>query len=285
MENSIEDRINNAYCFLNSMHSDFRTGLYYKEDLENLEHILSDYKRVLKENERYKKSDYETICLENNEFREITDRIQSEYNDLLKDNFKLKNELETKRKEYQETYKDVREELKELRKKNEELRAKWDKDTHILQNKLDYANADRIDLAQQNKELRKENEENKCLHCGKNIAGYCEECYQELIGENAKLQLELKEYKENALFICDPDKNEECKKNNCYINNGECMQTNNIKFRKENIACGIDKGSGEDQTAFVRFIPENLIKFKLAEAEKEIKNTYYQGRRNGKTII
>ena len=51
-ENSIEDRINNAYCFLNSMHSDFRTGLYYKEDLENLDHILSDYKRVLKENEK-----------------------------------------------------------------------------------------------------------------------------------------------------------------------------------------------------------------------------------------
>lgn len=135
--------------------------------------------------------------------------------------------------------------------------------------------------------------ENKCLHCGKNVAGYCEECYQELIGENAKLdykilelsnknvklQLELKEYKENALFICDPDKNEECKKNNCYINNGECMQTNNINF-----AAGIDKGNKEDQTAFVRFIPENLIKFKLVEAEKEIKNTYYQGRRNGKTI-
>lgn len=86
-----------------------------------MQHILSDYKKVLKENERYKKSDYETICLENNELREITDRIQSEYKDLLKDNFKLKNELETKRKEYQETYKDVREELKELRKENEEL--------------------------------------------------------------------------------------------------------------------------------------------------------------------
>ena len=51
-ENSIEDRINNAYCFLNSMHSDFRTGLYY---IENLEHILSAYKRVLKENEKFKK--------------------------------------------------------------------------------------------------------------------------------------------------------------------------------------------------------------------------------------
>lgn len=85
---------------------------------------LSDYKRVLKENERYKKSDYETICLENNELREITDRIQSEYNDLLKDNFKLKYELETKRKEYQETYKDVREELRELKQENEELKNK-----------------------------------------------------------------------------------------------------------------------------------------------------------------
>ena len=51
-ENSIEDRINNVYCFLNSMRSDFRTGLYYKEDLENLEYILSDYKRLLKENEQ-----------------------------------------------------------------------------------------------------------------------------------------------------------------------------------------------------------------------------------------
>lgn len=84
--------------------------------------LKQQIKELRKENERYKKSDYETICLENNELREITDRIQSEYNDLLKDNFKLKNELETKRKEYQETYKDVREELKELRKENEELK-------------------------------------------------------------------------------------------------------------------------------------------------------------------
>lgn len=69
-ENSIEDRINNAYCFLNSMHSDFRTGLYYKEDLENLEHILSDYKRVLKENEELKRdrnNNYQMIALAQNE--------------------------------------------------------------------------------------------------------------------------------------------------------------------------------------------------------------------------
>ena len=98
---------------------------------------LSDYKRVLKENERYKKSDYETICLENNELREITDRIQSEYKDLLKDNFKLKNELETKRKEYQETYEDIREELGELKKENEELRKDYYNVINKIENKID----------------------------------------------------------------------------------------------------------------------------------------------------
>lgn len=40
----------------------------------------------------------------------------------IKENFRLKNQLENNRKEYQETYKDVREELKELKKENEELR-------------------------------------------------------------------------------------------------------------------------------------------------------------------
>ena len=54
MENSIEDRINSVYCFLNSMHSDFRIALYYKEDLENLEYIIVDYKNSLKENEELK---------------------------------------------------------------------------------------------------------------------------------------------------------------------------------------------------------------------------------------
>ena len=40
--------------------------------------ILSDYKRVLKENERYQKSDYETICLENKELKEINERLETE---------------------------------------------------------------------------------------------------------------------------------------------------------------------------------------------------------------
>ena len=28
----------------------------------------------------------------------------------------------------------------------------------------------------------------KCLHCGEGEPSYCEKCYQDLIGENAKLQ-------------------------------------------------------------------------------------------------
>ena len=125
--NSIEEDIKILESII-KINNDYLKGIenqtINQKEIKAIEHILSDYKRVLKENERYKRSDYETICLENNELREITDRIQSEYNDLLKDNFKLKNELETKRKEYQETYKDVREELKELRKENEELKNK-----------------------------------------------------------------------------------------------------------------------------------------------------------------
>ena len=53
--------------------------------------ILSDYKRVLKENEEWDRK----FC-----------NLQNLY-------FKLQDESESKRKEYQETYKDVRKELKE----------------------------------------------------------------------------------------------------------------------------------------------------------------------------
>lgn len=55
----------------------------------SIKHILSNYKRVLKENERYQESDYGTICLENNGLSEFLDRIQSEYNDLINELLKL----------------------------------------------------------------------------------------------------------------------------------------------------------------------------------------------------
>ena len=93
--NSIEDRINNAYCFLNSMHSDFRTGLYYKEDLENLEHILSDYKKILKENEILK---------------EEKEQAWEEWNNLEQGSYGTEQKL--------------KQQIKELRKENEELNEK-----------------------------------------------------------------------------------------------------------------------------------------------------------------
>lgn len=92
------------------------------------------------------------------------------------------------------------ENIKKLQKENEELRAKWDKDTHILQNKLDYANADIIDLAQQNKELRKENEglNNRCRNLDKEAQAYLEE----LAGDNTLTRRTIKQLQEE---------NEECK--------------------------------------------------------------------------
>ena len=41
----------------------------------------------------------------------------------------------------------------------------------------------------------------KCLKCGKGVPHYCEKCHQDLIGENAKLQLELSKYKQLHINI------------------------------------------------------------------------------------
>jgi len=144
MKNSIEEDITKIntyielilekdYCNCNELntilgkHCDGSKNVAYA-----MQHILSDYKRVLKENEILK---------------EEKEQAWEEWNSLEQGSY--------------ETEQKLKQQIKESQKENEELRAKWDKDTHILQNKLDYANADRIDLTQQNKELRKENEELK----------------------------------------------------------------------------------------------------------------------------
>ena len=52
--------------------------------------------------------------------------------------------------------------IEKLQKENEELKAKWDKDTHILQNELDLTNADKINNyipVQKVKDKIKKNEE------------------------------------------------------------------------------------------------------------------------------
>lgn len=128
-ENSIGDRIEEKYTRYINCETDILEltieeaifiletdeKVHYVEDLlqEVYKVILSDYKRVLKENEIYKKNS-EIMSKEN---LSTAEQLKVE----IKENFRLKNQLENNRKEYQETYKDVREELKELKKENEEL--------------------------------------------------------------------------------------------------------------------------------------------------------------------
>ena len=123
MENSIEEDIKIIENFINWLTIDFEYDS--GNEIKTIEHILSDYKKVLKENEEL-----------NNRCKNLDEEAQAYVEELMGDST-LKDRI-----------------INRLNKENEELKAKWDKDTHILQNKLDYANADRIDLAQQNKELR-----------------------------------------------------------------------------------------------------------------------------------
>lgn len=135
MENSIEEDIILLKDFtegnfkrdkLENYKGSYKMGYFYYKDIQQaIEHILSDYKRVLKE--------------------------------------------------------------------NEELRAKWDKDTHILQNELDYANADKIDLIQQNEELKHKIEGQECVI---ETQAHNEEVYERTFARLEKENKELKEEKD-----------------------------------------------------------------------------------------
>ena len=82
---------------------------------DSLQHILSDYRRLLKENEILKKE---------------KEQAWEEWNNLEQGSY--------------ETEQKLKQQIKESQRENEELRAKWNKDTHILQNELDLTNADKI---------------------------------------------------------------------------------------------------------------------------------------------
>lgn len=177
MENSIEEDVAKVntyielvlekdYCNCNELnailgkHCDGSKNIAYA-----MQHILSAYRRVLKENEEL-----------NNRCKNLDKEAQAYVEELMGDST-LKDRI-----------------INRLNKENEELKAKWNKDTHILQNKLDYANADRIDLAQQNKELRKENEElnNRCRNLDKEAQAYLEE----LAGDNTLTRRTIKQLQE-----------------------------------------------------------------------------------------
>lgn len=135
--------------------------------------ILEDYKKVLKEAKRYKnmyESEHQIHLVRN----EQLDRKQKA---IIKCN-----ELEN--------------ENKELKKEIAELKEKWDKDTHRLQNYLDVANADKIDLIQQNEELKHKIEGQECVI---ETQAHNEEVYEKLV---IKLEKENKLAKQALIKNC-----------------------------------------------------------------------------------
>lgn len=150
-----------------------------------IEHILSDYKRVLKENEMHKRNS-EIMSKEN---LSTAEQLKVE----IKENFRLKNQLENNRKEYQETYKDVREELKELKKENKELKDEiMDKDLEII-GKEEYTKASMGEIIEQyytanedcipKKKIKEKIEKYKkmCISNVKSYENYFKDNYDELV--------------------------------------------------------------------------------------------------------
>lgn len=64
----------------------------------------------------------------------------------------------------------------------------------------------------------------------------CEDVCEIVASSNYFINEVVDKYLEiEALYLCDAQKNNVCKKKNCYINSGECMQTSNKRFaRKKN---------------------------------------------------
>ena len=109
-------------------------------------------------------------------------------------------------------------------------------------------------------------EEEECLHCGKGKASYCENCYQELIGINAKLQNRLNELNTNKPL------------------GSSCT----IKIKKEDLEKAF-KPKLEEIVKNIKeeYIDKQLIKEKLAEAEEKLKihmEVEVNARHNGKPI-
>lgn len=113
MKNSIEEDIKNAEHFIKSIKTDKEYkeengwhGYYNKEIVELariLQHILSDYKRVLKENEELKADNYEL----NNRINDLLDNIPIQ---------KVKDKIEEVQKEYNKLDKQVDEYINDANK-------------------------------------------------------------------------------------------------------------------------------------------------------------------------
>lgn len=121
-ENSIEEDIKNAEHFIKSIKTDKEYkeengwhGYYNKEIVELariLQHILSDYKRVLKENELLRK-DIEG-------WKKYCEEIEEEQTEISNKNCKLEFEIEKLQKENEDLHREINQRIK-LKIENEKI--------------------------------------------------------------------------------------------------------------------------------------------------------------------
>ena len=122
MENSIKEDIKNAEHFIKSIKTDKEYkeengwhGYYNKEIVELariLQHILSDYKRVLKENELLRK-DIEG-------WKKYCEEIEEEQTEISNKNCKLEFEIEKLQKENEDLHREINQRIK-LKIENEKI--------------------------------------------------------------------------------------------------------------------------------------------------------------------
>lgn len=108
----------------------------------------------------------------------------------------------------------------------------------------------------------------KCLHCGKEMALYCEKCHQELITKNAELQLENEELQEeimeNDLKVIGAEEYTEASMReiieNYYTANEDCVPKKTIRdklkeleeLEKSNWFCLVEKAYNNGKKALLR---------------------------------
>lgn len=59
------------------------------------------------------------------------------------------------------------------------------------------------------------------------------------------------------LFICDPEKNTSCKKNNCYIHNGQCNKTDKEEFSRKSIKEDLIKDKEYGTMKLIGYLNDN----------------------------
>lgn len=154
----------------------YRQLFYTDEEVQAIENILSDYKRVLKENEELlqeKIDNQKIIALAQNEFLGYEQGYQD---GKAGRGSAVQSVLESQQYYmFQKQIERYENRINKLKEENEELKDRWNKDTHKLQNDLDIANAKRIDwekayqeekdkqfeLLRENQKLQDENEKLK----------------------------------------------------------------------------------------------------------------------------